>query len=189
MYLSETIGREGQAKAKRQLKKDADKTLKNLLSKDKDGMQAVMKAREVGLSLLAKEEGKAAKVPTTSSSSSKIKVASSDAQKDTKDTKGKKRQVSLESDDSASSDSDSEVGKAGLSAPARTYSAKLIKSIGFDPTIKPGQAGQQRLENVDVQDKVRSLFLSHLLPKTDLASLAQETARSSQIATHTFEGC
>ncbi len=49
MYVTENIGRDGQAKAKRKLEAmDADKALKSLLERDKEGMQSVIKAREAG---------------------------------------------------------------------------------------------------------------------------------------------
>lgn len=48
--MAENIGRDGQAKAKRKLEaKDADKALKALLERDKEGMQAVVRAREAGM--------------------------------------------------------------------------------------------------------------------------------------------
>lgn len=48
LYVGETIGREAQAKASRVSTKEADRALKALLEKDKDGMRTVIKAREVG---------------------------------------------------------------------------------------------------------------------------------------------
>jgi minichromosome maintenance protein 10 len=49
LYATEQLGREGQAKAKRKLSsKDADRALKVLLERDKEGMKAVVRAREVG---------------------------------------------------------------------------------------------------------------------------------------------
>lgn len=45
MYVGETIGREAQAKASRISAKDADRTLKALLEKDKEGTRALLKAR------------------------------------------------------------------------------------------------------------------------------------------------
>lgn len=44
--IAENMGREAQAKAQRRLAKDSDKMLKSLLDRDKDGMKAVMTARE-----------------------------------------------------------------------------------------------------------------------------------------------
>jgi len=46
MYVGETIGREAQAKASRISAKDADRTLKALLEKDKEGTRALVKARQ-----------------------------------------------------------------------------------------------------------------------------------------------
>ena len=46
MYVGETIGREAQAKASRVSAKDADRTLKALLEKDKEGTRALFKARQ-----------------------------------------------------------------------------------------------------------------------------------------------
>lgn len=46
MYVGETIGREAQAKASRISAKDADRTLKALLEKDKEGTRALVKARK-----------------------------------------------------------------------------------------------------------------------------------------------
>ena len=46
IYVGETIGREAQAKASRISAKDADRTLKALLEKDKEGTRALIKARQ-----------------------------------------------------------------------------------------------------------------------------------------------
>ncbi|KAK0475086.1 hypothetical protein IW261DRAFT_1646941 [Armillaria novae-zelandiae] len=46
LEIAENIGREGQAKAQRLRAKDADKALKDLLDRDKEGMKAVVAARE-----------------------------------------------------------------------------------------------------------------------------------------------
>ncbi|KAF9649564.1 hypothetical protein BDM02DRAFT_3268637 [Thelephora ganbajun] len=46
MYVGETIGREAQAKASRISAKDADRVLKALLEKDKEGTRALIKARQ-----------------------------------------------------------------------------------------------------------------------------------------------
>ena len=46
MYVGEAIGREAQAKASRISAQDADRTLKSLLEKDKEGTRALIKARQ-----------------------------------------------------------------------------------------------------------------------------------------------
>ena len=45
MYVGESIGREAQAKASRVSTQDADRTLKALLERDKEGTRALLKAR------------------------------------------------------------------------------------------------------------------------------------------------
>ncbi|CAA7262199.1 unnamed protein product [Cyclocybe aegerita] len=112
MYMTENIGREGQAKAKRKLEsRDADRALKALLQRDKEGMQAVMAAREVGGCMKRSKNEK----------------------------KGKKKQVE-----------DGEDTKLRQTA----YSAEIIKLLGFDPSLKPGQ---RRVENKITQDKLVAL--------------------------------
>jgi minichromosome maintenance protein 10 len=55
LFLSEEIGREGQAKAARRAKgKQEEKALSQLMKRDGEGMKAVVRAREVGLKVLGK---------------------------------------------------------------------------------------------------------------------------------------
>jgi len=63
MYVGETLGREAQAKASRVSAKDADRTLKALLEKDKEGTRALIKARQAS--------GRKDTTKNTNSSSSK----------------------------------------------------------------------------------------------------------------------
>ncbi|KAG2130375.1 hypothetical protein DEU56DRAFT_860462 [Suillus clintonianus] len=128
MFVAENMGREGQARAKRKLVQDADRELKGLLERDKEGMRAVAKAREIG-TMTAKR-------------------ASHGAQ-DTKSAKGK--QKARESDDVSESDG------AGASKAPQTklaYSADIIKKLGFDPAAK---TGQKRAVQSAVQDKIAAL--------------------------------
>lgn len=129
MHIAESIGREGQAKAKRKLDgRDSDKALKALLQRDKDGMKAVIKAREK-----ARELVKDPKSETVS-----------------KKTPSERTKRKLDSTDDEDEDREDNVKKTA-------YSAGMIKSLGFDPSLKPGQ---KRFENKGVQDKVCfSLFL------------------------------
>ncbi|KAF9450739.1 hypothetical protein P691DRAFT_664712 [Macrolepiota fuliginosa MF-IS2] len=61
MYVGETMGREGQAKAQRKSVGDADRALKALLERDHNGMKAVLLAREAsGISNSGKSENKSA---------------------------------------------------------------------------------------------------------------------------------
>jgi minichromosome maintenance protein 10 len=125
VYAAESIGREGQAKAKRKMAgKDADKALTRLLERDKDGMKAVMKAREVG-------HGGGA-----------VKTKGEKKKKKTKAGKGT-------SSEDESSTSDNSRMKDTVRKTA--YSADIIKSLGFDPSMKPGQ---RRPESTGTKNKV-----------------------------------
>lgn len=109
LFATEGIGREGQAKAKRKLEKaEAEKSLRQLAARDREGMEAVMKAREVvkGQKAKAKEGETAAKGKG----------------------KGKAKQQEAEEEDGV----EEEVQR-------KAYSTSLVRSLGFDPTVKAGQ--------------------------------------------------
>ena len=127
MFVAETMGREGQARAKRKLVQDADRELKGLLERDKEGMRAVAKAREIG-AMTAKR--------------------ASDGAKDKQSGKGKQR--------ARDADGVSESDDAKTSEEPQTklaYSADIIKKLGFDPAAK---TGQKRAAQSAVQEKVCS---------------------------------
>lgn len=147
VYATESIGREGQAKARRKLAgKDADKALMTLLERDKEGMGAVMKAREVAAAKKLKgrdEKGK--------------------NKGEDKGDKGKKakesREGAVEGED-ADNAVEPRVEKENATRKAG-YSAGVIKSLGFDPSTKPGQRKQ---EVTGIREKVlRFLITSHVV--------------------------
>ena len=142
-YLSETIGRDGQAKAKRKMgggKDGADRALKALLERDKEGMKAVMSAREAGKLLVKSEEGKKEK---------------NKSEQGKGDRKGKRKQVA---DDAC--DEEPDACGAEKKRPS-SYSAGIIRSLGFDPSIK---MGPRTTDNTSSQNKVHfSNLLSYLL--------------------------
>ncbi|KAF8154202.1 hypothetical protein B0H34DRAFT_80664 [Crassisporium funariophilum] len=140
MYVSETIGREGQARAQRKAggKDAADKALKKLLERDKEGMRAVMRAREVGDE--GDEQGKG-------KGKSKDKSKGGRGKKDVRSGKAKGKK------DSDFEDEEEDTGGEEMKAKS-SYSAGIIKSLGFDPSFK---AGQRRLENNNVQNKLEAL--------------------------------
>jgi minichromosome maintenance protein 10 len=115
MYVSETIGREAQAKASRVSAREADKALKALLEKDKDGMRAVLKAREVGV----KE----------------------------KEDSDQKKSKPLNATEGKDGNADNRPRRQQKNA----YSADVIKKLGFDPTAKAGNKGDDA-----VKKKVRT---------------------------------
>lgn len=129
LYAAEGIGREGQAKAKRISGKDADRALKNLLERDKEGMKAVMKAREVGA--LEDETRRQKKVSK----------------------KGKEKETN-ESKEKGSDRGDKREKGSKATVPAKNaYSAQVIKQLGFDPIAIVGQ--HRGGGDTDVQKKVR----------------------------------
>ncbi|KAG2150994.1 uncharacterized protein EDB93DRAFT_1140546 [Suillus bovinus] len=128
MFVAENMGREGQARAKRKLMQDADRELKGLLERDKEGMRAVAKAREIG-TMRAKR--------------------TSDSAKDKKSSQWK--QGARDSDCISESDH-AETSNAPQTKLA--YSADIIKNLGFDPAAK---TGQKRAVQSSVQDKIAAL--------------------------------
>jgi minichromosome maintenance protein 10 len=131
LFVAENIGREGQAKAQSKIKRaDEDRELKRLLERDKEGMMAVIKAREVAVEMeevkgkgkeRAKDGKKSAGAHSEKGKPAKNKNAAQDNSQDTAATTHK------------------------------SYSAAVIRSLGFDPSIKPGQ---QRVDDSAVQKKV-----------------------------------
>lgn len=125
MYIGESMGREGQAKASRKLaaRDDDERMLKALLGRDAEGMKVVMKAREVGLAEKAEQE-----------------AAKSDKRK------GKKKA-------GAGDEPTSSKDVAPKAAPTKNaYSAQVMKQLGFDPTLK---GGHRRHEDSATKKKVR----------------------------------
>lgn len=137
LYMTESIGREGQAKARRKLAgKDADKALMSLLERDKEGMATVMKAREVAA--MKKPKGGRGKEEKKGGREHKVQEPRGD------DGEGQ------------DSDSTTESRVEKENAARKTgYSAGVIKSLGFDPSMKPGQRKQ---EVIGVKEKVRVLL-------------------------------
>lgn len=133
LYTTENIGREGQAKAKRKLSgKDADRALKGLLERDKEGMRAVMKAREVGKTSKEEDNGGRSK-----------KRKGTEKTKEGASKKSKSKRGSSE-------DSDNDCPVQETHAGKNAYSAEVIKQLGFDPIAKAGQ----RRGDSDMQKKV-----------------------------------
>ena len=141
-YLSETIGRDGQAKAKRKMgggKDGADRALKALLERDKEGMKAVMSAREAGKMLVKSEEREKER---------------NRSEQGKEDRKGKRKQVA---DDAC--DEEPDACGAEKKRPS-SYSAGIIRSLGFDPSVK---MGPRRTDNTSSQNKVHFSNCCHLL--------------------------
>lgn len=136
LYVGENMGREGQAKAKRQNEKDSDRALKALLQRDKEGMKAVMKARQVAKEMDERDE-------TDNRKSKKGKAKEKEKEKEKR--KWKKDDVDLDEED------EEETNQAEVKSGKNAYSAQVIKQLGFDPTLK---GGQRRVTDSAMQEKV-----------------------------------
>ncbi|KAG9310850.1 hypothetical protein JVU11DRAFT_8705 [Chiua virens] len=129
MFMSEKMGREAQERAKRRLGQDADKELKLLLDRDKEGMKAVTKAREVAANML--------------------KATEREKRKAGKTDKGKGKGKAVEEVEEPESES------GNTQVPAKpAYSANVIKHLGFDPAAK---VGRKRAEDLSIQKKLEAL--------------------------------
>lgn len=125
LFVTENIGREGQAKAARKMsKRTADRALMSLLERDKEGMKPVMKAREVG----KKESGARGKLDIKG----KVKGKDQEGKAREMDKGGEKREV--------------------RATTKNAYTAGMIKGLGFDPIAVSGQ--RRGPGDSDVQKKV-----------------------------------
>ncbi|KAF8064025.1 hypothetical protein FPV67DRAFT_1671778 [Lyophyllum atratum] len=140
LFATENIGREGQAKAARKLSgKDADKALKSLLERDKEGMKAVMRAREVGKHGLGNGKGE--------------KDAKGKGKEKGQEKEKRKRKRGSKAD---AEDSEEEPPVSSRTTTAKNaYSAQVIKQLGFDPIAMAGQS--RGTSDFDMQKKLRSL--------------------------------
>lgn len=125
-FVGETMGRDMQARAARKAAaKEADESLKTLLNRDKEGMRAVLKAREVGENIISERKSGAGK-------------------KDKKGDGGPKQERDRKGTRKANT--------PAVEPTTKGYSADIIRNLGFDPSMKPGQ---RRVDNLAVQNKVR----------------------------------
>jgi len=165
--VMENYGREGQAKAQRMEKKrEEEKALKALLQRDKEGMEAVIRARQEAERRKQREREK----EKEKEKKAKAKTKTKDGAKRTRDededdgdgdglkSKGKQRDdmVDLDDDDDDTL-SPSEVPKKKH----KTYSADVIKHLGFDPTMVKSKSSNSGTSSTAAQKKVCSHFAIH----------------------------
>ncbi len=134
MFIGESYGRDAQAKAARKTSaRDADRALQHLLKRDKEGMKAVLVARDH-----IQKHAKAA--------------PHSAVKKGKQGRSSKRRREATDSEDeSATSDAHTEDIEGDDKKLKKGYSTNLIRSLGFDPAAKDGP----RAKDLDVQKKVR----------------------------------
>ena len=123
LFLSESVGREAQARAARQANsRDTDVALKRLLKRDKEGMKAVQAARAFAKNARDKE----AKAPGRDSRPSlKERKKGEEGDDDVSDDEGGASASENDDGDGVSVDADRST--------KNSYSARVIKELGFDP--------------------------------------------------------
>jgi hypothetical protein len=144
LFVNETVGREAQARAARKAgSRDVDKTLKRLLSRDKEGMKAVQEARAFAKKMKGQQS-------TATKPSGKEGVS------------GAKRKQKDDTDSEAESGTQSEDesdGSLTTDKPTRNaYSAQVIKQLGFDPTRRSGKGQTVDDDPSSISSKVCFFF-------------------------------
>ncbi|KZT71219.1 hypothetical protein DAEQUDRAFT_707592 [Daedalea quercina L-15889] len=120
LFLSESMGRDAQAKASRKASTlEADRALQQLLKRDKAGSKALATARK-----FAKRQAQKVKAEGKMKPDGKAKKKEREKTGKVSDT---------ESDEEGRSDEENK------RAHKNAYSANLIKQLGFDPTAKDGR--------------------------------------------------
>ncbi|KAL6299390.1 hypothetical protein BKA93DRAFT_829955 [Sparassis latifolia] len=138
LYLTESMGRNAQAKASRKSAKDADCALRQLLKKDKKGSKALFTAREYSKQMQSADKAKG---------------------KERESEKPSKKPKAKHLDDVDSSEFESDIGDESTKPDAakkprkNAYSAQLIRNLGFDPTVKDGR----KSVDSNVQSKLDAL--------------------------------
>jgi hypothetical protein len=166
MFLKEKLGREAQARAARRTNsRDTDVALKRLLARDKEGMKAVQEARKFATKAKAREK-------------QRIANGKEVGKEEEDDHTG-------DSDSESSGNDDEEDGDALADRPrSRTkkttttknaYSARVIKELGFDPTVKSlrGSHGRHHEEGAEEEEPEgsRNEIYSKVLSVSSLATV------------------
>jgi hypothetical protein len=136
MFLKEKVGREAQARAARRTNsRDTDVALKRLLARDKEGMKAVQEARKYAMKAKAREKPRTANGKEVGKEEEDDGTGDNDSESSGNDDE--------EDDDDASTDR-----PRSTTMTKNAYSARVIKELGFDPTVKSlrGNHGRRREE-------------------------------------------
>ena len=130
MFLKEKLGREAQARAARRTNsRDTDVALKRLLARDKEGMKAVQEARKFAIKTKARKKQRIANGKEVGKRKEGDN-GDSDSENSGNDDEG--------DDDVLANDDRPRRSTTMNTATTRTnaYSARVIKELGFDPTVK-----------------------------------------------------
>jgi len=146
LFMSESVGREAQARAARKAgSRDVDKTLKRLLSRDKEGMKAVQEARAFAKKMKGPQNA----------SSGKGKGGPPKSKRKEEDDGG-----SEEDAESGSEEDDSDAASADKTTRS-AYSAHVIQQLGFDPASKSAKGRSKDDDAPSMYSKVCFFFLSY----------------------------
>jgi hypothetical protein len=160
MFLKEKLGREAQARAARRTNtRDTDVALKRLLARDKVGMKAVQEARKFAMKAKARE-----KQPIANG-----KDVRKEEESDTGDSDSEGSGDDDEEDDDALADK-----RRSTTTTKNAYSARVIKELGFDPTVKSlrGSHGRHHEEGDEEEPEApRNEIYSKVLSVSSLAAV------------------
>lgn len=140
MFLKEKVGREAQARAARRTNsRDTDVALKRLLARDKEGMKAVQEARKFAMKAKGKEKRQIR-------NGKEVEKEEEDGTGDDSDNESSGNDD--EGDDALADRPRSRTTKTTTTTTKNAYSARVIKELGFDPTVKSlrGDHGPRREE-------------------------------------------
>ena len=161
MFLKEKLGREAQARAARRTNShDTDVALKRLLARDKEGMRAVQEARKFAMKAKARD------------TKQQIANGKEVEEGDTGDSYGETSGNDDEEDDALGDRPRSKTKKTTTNA----YSARVIKELGFDPTVKSlrGSHGRRREEGDEEEPEgSRNEIYSKVLSVSSLSIIKQ----------------
>jgi hypothetical protein len=159
MFLKEKLGREAQARAARRTNsRDTDVALKRLLARDKEGMKAVQEARKFAVKAKAREKQRVA--------NGKEALRKEEDGDRTGDSGSESSGNDDEEDDDALADRPRSTKNA--------YSARVIKELGFDPTVKSlrGSHGRHHEEGDEEEPEApRNEIYSKVLSVSSLAAV------------------
>jgi minichromosome maintenance protein 10 len=156
LFLSESVGREAQARAARQAtSRDTDAALKRLLARDKEGMKAVQEARRFAKN--AQEKQNAAPGKDKLSRAKKRKAQEQEQEQDRASNGGN----GIDDSDECADESDDASAHKSMSKNA--YSARVIKNLGFDPTALRSSRGQKDDDPGNIYSKVCHFIYTALL--------------------------
>jgi minichromosome maintenance protein 10 len=159
MFLKEKLGREAQARAAHQTNShDTDVALKRLLARDKEGMRAVQEARKFATKAKAREKQRIANGKEVEEDDTGDSYSGNDD----------------EEDDALADEPRSKTTKKTTTTNA--YSARVIKELGFDPTVKSlrGSHGRRREEGDEEEPEgSRNEIYSKVLSVSSLSIIKQ----------------